>query len=406
MIEHAGTCSIYNSNGDELLFARGDRGYVYDKDGREYYDFILGFGPVVIGHNDSDFNSYVISSLNYGIHLPSYTTHHEDFLARLSPNVNKSFSFFKTSSEAISAAIRVSTQANGKKGIIRCGYIGWHDAQIANACSWHEYLYSELRGDVRFTQGFRGVSGEESIYNWPDLRIDTLQRMIENNPSIGIFIFDAFQLHFMDIDILKEAIRLCQNNRIIVVLDETKTSGRVSRLGVSEAYNLNYNLLVLGKALANGAPLSLLVGDDSLMQFARAARITGTFSKEILSIWCALATMNIMDRTAGYTSLARIGSKICAAINEEINNADISNYVECVTVFNGSMFDLKFSKHVVNNKAIRGKLSKFLVDESIILLQGHPSFVCLAHDTINFEMFKTHLSRAFSRWSSYLNSEL
>jgi len=403
MIEHAGTCSIYNSTGKELVFSHGEGPFVFDDSGKKYVDFILGFGPVVLGHNNSTFNTCVAAQIANGIHMPSYTIHHGEFIKRLSLSPDESLSFFKTSSESITAALRIVAQATGKKGLIRCGYIGWHDVQIANTCSWHEYPYSGLRNEIRFTTGFRGVSNEEAVYNWIGLDVPSLISIIESAyNNLGAFIIDMFQLHFMDVEILREAIDLCHKYGLLVILDETKTSGRVSLLGIHKQHNLNYDFIILGKALANGAPLSLLVGKNDIMTNAKKARITGTFSKELLSIWCALTTSDIMKENNGYIKLSEIGSNICSIINNAAQSENVSDYVECLGVFNSSMIDLKFSKAIVNEKDKRELLRRLLVDEGILILQGHPSFISLADEYLDFRVLYEKFSRAFSKWKTII----
>lgn len=402
MIEHAGTCTIYNSSGKALLFSHGDGPYVFDDSGRKYVDFILGFGPVVLGHNNSIFNSCVASYMANGIHMPSYTIHHEELIERLSI-FHESVSFFKTSSESITAALRIVAQATGKMGIIRCGYIGWHDAQIANTCSWHEYPYSDLRKDIRFISGFRGVSDVETVYNWIGLDMPSLNEIIKSHSdSLAAIVIDMFQLHYTDIETIREAIGLCRQNGLFVILDETKTSGRVSPFGIHKQNSLNYDLLILGKALANGAPLSLLIGNSDIMSYAKEARITGTFSKELLGIWCALATNKIMTESRGYSKLHDIGKSICLTINRAAGDENIGKYIECVQVFNSSLIDLKFSTEIVNDKYNREMLRRILVDEGVLMLQGHPSFISLADEQLNLDDLYEKFSYSFRKWKTLI----
>lgn len=402
MIEHAGTCSIYNSAATELRFSHGDGGYVYDDENRRYIDFVLGFGPVVLGHNNSEFNSSLTSYIKNGIHMPSYTSHHNEYLDSLIKNSEESVAFFKTSSESVSSALRIAAQVNGKMRYIRCGYIGWHDAQIANTCSWHEYLDSPLRNNVRFTEGFRGATGDERVYNWADLKLESLRRIVNTDSNVGAFIIDMFQLHFMAPATLSEAIQLCKKHNIIIILDETKTAGRVSERGVHCLYNFDYDLLVLGKALANGAPFSLLIGQSEIMKHAREARITGTFSKELLGLWCAIATRDIMCKSNGYEELSSIGNEICTHVNSVINKEHANEYVKCLPVFNSSMLDFRFSTKIVAQKDLREKFRRLLVDEGILILQGHPWFICLAHKELDLDSLDVKFSIAIKRWVAFL----
>lgn len=397
MIEHAGTCTINTSKNEELRFRKGKGRLVYSDSGDEFIDFILGFGPVVIGHADDEFNDMLAQYLSNGIHFPSYSVYHEQFLELLGYSGWNSFSYFKTSSEAITAAIRLATTITHRKGIVRCGFIGWHDAELANTISWHEYPGSKYRDEVRFTQDFRGVSGDEEIFNWYSFDLNELEDILKKK-EIAIFIIDAYQIHLSSISIIKQALNICKKYDVLTVLDETKTSGRVRLLGVSEYYNLKSDFLIMGKAIANGAPLSILCGNKELSLNAKVARITGTFSKEVLSVYCALVTQNLVQKRGGYNFLQKIGESVVDCINCVLKDLGCLEILEAVTVFGGSMIDLRFKSFALEDKFWRNELRLCLADNGILMLQGHPSFVCLDHDNLIMDEFKKMLHNAFSKW--------
>lgn len=400
MIGHAGVCSFRDSSNNELIFVKGEGGYVYDKEQKKYYDFVLGYGPVVLGHSNQVFNDKICEMLRNGIHFPSYSLYHEQYMEGIITSNYDALSFYKTSSESITAAIRLATNVTNKKGIIRCGFIGWHDCQIAETISWHEYPESPLRNRVRYEEGFRGISNDEKVYNWWDFNIETLNKYI-NSGLVGMFIIDAFQLHLSSYETILQAIEICRKNGIIVIFDETKTSGRYSLTGI-HTLELDCDMLVLGKALANGAPLSLLLSKSDLIGKSKEVRVTGTFSKEALSIYCAIVTKEIMEKNNGYNKLGDIGNSICKLVNAVILDLELTNYVKCIPVFNGCMFDLKFSKNIVRDTNARNMLKKYFVDNNILMLVGHPSFVCLMHLEIDFKDLSKKLYSSFLSWKEYL----
>src|SRR5437867_3313140 len=67
----------------ELVFRRGDRGWVYDTEDNPYVDFVLGFGPVILGHGHPDFEERFARYLSNGLHLPGYTCWHTELMGRL-----------------------------------------------------------------------------------------------------------------------------------------------------------------------------------------------------------------------------------------------------------------------------------------------------------------------------------
>jgi glutamate-1-semialdehyde 2,1-aminomutase len=400
-IVHSGLPNYRLSSGEEIIFDRGTRGKVIDTLGNEYIDFILGYGPVIIGHNHPSFSKMVAGYLNKGIHLPGYTSFHDEYVNKLFNKLPESqgVCFFKTASEAITGAMRIAAIYTNNLRVIRCGYIGWHDSQLGLAVCWHEPLNSPLRTQKRFTENMRGVHGTEGVFNWISLELNQLEEMINAN-KVGAFIIDAYQLVFTDIETIKKAIHLCKQHGIVVIFDETKTGGRYVQTSFAIEHKLDVDMLILGKALANGAPLSLLVGDQEFLRLSQKARITGTYSKELLSLYCAMATLNIMELEDGYNAIYRTGKNIVNAFNQASEQAKTNHDVTAKAFFNGTMFEIMFSPELVKDIKRRSQLIACMADNGILLLGGHPSFICLDHQDINLDVLTTKFYDGLYKWQS------
>jgi glutamate-1-semialdehyde 2,1-aminomutase len=403
-ISHAGVCRYYAwDSPEEIVFKNGNNCFVEDTNQNRYIDFILGHGPVIIGHNNELFNKKLIDYLGNGIHFPGYSEWHRKYIDLLFGDLQADYrvSFFKTASEAITAALKLTAKYNHKLGYIRCGYIGWYDSLIGKTLSWHEPLNSPLRDVIRFDKDIRGISDNEAVFNWVDLDINSLKNMIkENQGIIGAFVIDAYQLAFTDPDTIKKALNVCRENSVVTVFDETKTGGRVSKNGIAIDNGLDVDMIVLGKSLANGAPLSLLVGNRHIMDLADEARICGTFSKELLGIYSAMATYDIMAERNGYELIRENGNKIIDIINNVITDLNIDNIISGLSLFGGSMIDLNFKGHMLSQKGKRDMLIRCLLKNNIVMTQGHPSFICLDHQLIDFNYLENKFKEAFILWKS------
>jgi glutamate-1-semialdehyde 2,1-aminomutase len=259
---------------------------------------------------------------------------------------------------------------------------------------------------LRFTEGFRGVSGDEQVYNWVSLDLDELETILADHGSkIACFILDTYQLHFSNPEAIATALRLCKARGLVVVLDETKIAGRVSRLGFGHFYDWSADLTILGKALANGAPLSILFGSRDIMQQSEAARITGTFSQELSAVFSALATDEIMSRQNGYSLLKQTGTRLVAVINAAARAARVEDDIQALAVFGGAMFEFAFSPATIGDWSIRSAVCSFMAEEGILVLQGHPSYVCLAHAQLNWEELEAKITKSLRKWKGVLLSE-
>ena len=404
-VAHAGVCRFSRSNKNNIVFDYGKGCFVYDTEGKSYIDFVLGYGPVILGHSNQEFNEILTNFIKKGIHLPGYSHWHELYAQRLLGVHSKKFlvSFFKTGSESVSAALRLSSLITGKKGIIRCGYVGWHDALVGNSVRWHESLESPLRQEIRYMSGIRGIGPEEPVLNWINLDIEELYKLVSCNcDRIGAFVFDAYQIYFSSIDIFKKAIDLCRKNNILILCDETKTGGRISKLGIAIDEMLNVDMIILGKSLANGAPLSLLIGKDEILKYSEEARITGTFSKELLSIYCALATLDIMEKRSGYEIIKNYGQKVVDIINEVSKEIGIIDVVKARPVFGGSLFNIEYTKPILEDSKMRGLFMQCLADNNLLILQGHPSFICIDHENIDFGYLYELIYNGLKVWKTHI----
>jgi glutamate-1-semialdehyde 2,1-aminomutase len=397
-IHHAGVSRFFRSDGKEIIFSHGKKGVVYDDVGNEYIDFILGFGPIILGHTYPDFQSKLKDFIDNGIIFPGYGKWHYKYINKLLGDLDTDYQgvIFKTASEAVIAAIRLATIVTNKKGVIRCGFLGWHDVLIGKSVYWHEPLDSPLRNKNRYEMGMRGIGPDEPVFNWVDLDIQHLSYIIEKEgDKYGVFVMDAYQLSFSTFELFNQILLLCKNHNIQVVLDETKTGGRVSKHGIALDNKFDVDMVVLGKSLSNGAPISLLVGKEDILKYSEIARIGGTFSKELIAIYAGLITLEIMEERSGFDIIKKVGIDVVNTINSSIAELDLQRALKAEPVFDGAMFEIRFSKELMVDMDARDQLIKCLADNGILLLQGHPSFVCLAHQELEsqilYEKFRNGL---------------
>jgi len=392
--------TFHRSDGEEIVFENGAAGCVTDTAGRTYVDFVLGFGPVVIGHGSPAFVDKLTSHISKAVHLPGYARSHLSFVRDyLSGRDVAHCALFKHSSDSVTAAIRLAAVQTKRMGVIRCGYIGWHDVQIARSPRWHEPLASPLRAEIRYTGQFRGVSGRERVFDWLDLELSSMQEELVAHPNAySCIVIDAFQYHLAEEGQIEKAVALCRQHGLLVILDETKTSGRVGPMGAFAEHEIRGDFVVLGKAIANGAPLSMLVSSAAVDSAFVDARIGGTFCKELLSVYAAQVTLDLMRRGDGYASLRRIGRRVVDAFNTAIAAADCTELATARAVFGGSLFELELGPGLIGDEAGRRALRNFCADEGVLLLVGHPSFVCLDHQQLDLDALSDSLTRAFRRW--------
>lgn len=388
-----------------MVFVRGYGCYVEDNNGHKYIDFQLGHGPVILGHSNIQFQNELMTYLSNGFHFPAYSIYHEQLSFLFQTDRYSRINFYKTSSEAVSAAVRLAAFHNKRKKIIRCGYIGWHDALLGNSINWHEQVDSPFRNSIQYPVGFRGISDDEKVYNWSSFDLTELELLLKSE-EISSMVYDAYQLHFSSKEDLLKVMLLCKKYGTVFILDETKTAGRCARRGISELYDLSPDLIVYGKAIANGAPLSLLSGIEEIMSHTKEARVRGTFSKECLGVYCALICADILEKNGGYTRLSTIAKTLAMTFNQAFASEHIDHLVRCVPVFESAILNFQYSIPLLGDIECRNKLQDCFAFQKILLSDGHPFFASLAHEELNLDLLYHKSRKAIQQWVNYSASFL
>jgi glutamate-1-semialdehyde aminotransferase len=291
--------------GDYPVFlAGGDGAYVTDVDGNRYLDMLLGYGPMILGHRCEEVDRAVADRMAAGfcLNLPQpVQIELAERLIALVPSAEQAM-FFKTGSDATTAAIRIARAHSGRRTVLRCGYHGWHDWCLA--------------GDP----GVPTAVTEDVVafgYNRPDELEDLLRR---NHGNVAAIImtpvghdFDA-QIEEPAPGFLETVRRLADEHGAILVFDEVRTGFRVRAGGAQELYGVRPDLSALGKAMSNGYPVSALVGRREIMAAAQSTFISSTYFPNGLSIAAAIAALDTLQRHDVLAHIEATGESLAAGL--------------------------------------------------------------------------------------------
>lgn len=288
----------------EILFGDTDTGLparmvrssgckVWDAGGREYIDYIMGLGSVALGYGHPEVRSAAMQAVRDGVVGPLAPALEEEVaaeLCRLIPWVEQ-VRFLKTGAEAMAAAVRLARLATGRDCIIGCGYHGWLD----------------------WCQGAGGVPHatralyDELTFNDPAQAREMIRATGE---KLAAVVFEPVVVQEPDpawLDVLRE-----ETSRVgaLLVVDEIKTACRLAVGGASERYNIRPDLVVLGKALANGFPLAVVGGRRDIMSGVSHTWISSTLATEFVSLAAAKATLQVMVEHRVPDHLRQVGGRL------------------------------------------------------------------------------------------------
>ncbi|MGB0936181.1 MAG: aspartate aminotransferase family protein [Colwellia sp.] len=282
-----------------LFIERGIGCQVWDVDGNQYTDFVSGLLSVSLGYCDEDVDNAVIKQLKSGVtfSLPhSLETEVAEMIIDMVPCAEM-VRFGKNGSDATSASIRLARAHTGREHIGVCGYHGWQD--------W--YIGSTTR-DL-------GVPNSTKLLTHPFQYndINSLKNVLEKNACAAI-IMEPMNLNFPDGNFLQEVKSLCHQHGALLIFDEMITGFRFAKAGAQALFNVTPDLATFGKGMANGYPISAVVGRKDVMMLMEDIFFSGTFAGETLSLAATKATLTKIKNLAVIEHINAMGSELISGL--------------------------------------------------------------------------------------------
>ncbi len=301
-----------------IYLERGKGSHVFDVDGNEYIDYPGALGPVVLGYSYPCVDRAIRRQLRDGIVfslMHPLEVEVAEKLVQLIPCAEM-VRFAKNGSDVTSAAIRLARAATGREKIAKCGYHGAQDWNIAST-SWN-------LGVPRFNK--------ELIIEFAYNRLDTLEDIFQKHPEeIAAVIMEPVTSELPNSGFLAAVKDLAHRNGAILIFDEVKTGFRVALGGAQQHFNVTPDLATFGKALANGMPVSALVGKEVYMKmFENGVFFSMTFGGEALSLAAAKATISEMEKRGVHSYIWKLGTKLQDQFNMLAVELDLKETLQCV----------------------------------------------------------------------------
>ena len=342
--------------------AKGVR--VWDLDGKEYIDMsIMGIGTNTLGYGNKEVDSAVLKSLKKG-NMSTLNCPEEVMLAERLIEINpwaEMVRYARSGGEANAIAVRIARALSGKDNIAICGYHGWHD--------W--YLASNLKNNSNLDKHL--LSGLDPIGVPKYLKNSCLPFRYGNykefnsaisDKAVGIVMMEVSRSVSPDLKFLKYVKKQTKKRGIVLIFDECTSGFRETLGGIYKKFKVAPDILVLGKALGNGYPITAILGIRDLMERSKKTFISSTFWTERIGFAAALSSIKHFEDTKPWKKLINNGkylnkelSRIAKANNLEIK---ISGY-ESITSFTFlSPFARYFKTYMTQEMLKKGYLTSTL----------------------------------------------
>ena len=279
-------------NEDYPIFAeRANGAYVWDVDGNRYIDFVLAFGCIVLGHAHSGVTEAVVKTIQDGV-SPTLAHRRQIELAErlvdIIPGAELA-TFFRTGSDATTAAVRLARAFTGRNYVARWGYHGWHDWCAPRPAG----VIPALR---EFTLGFE--------YN----DVHSVKSVFEAHGSdIACLIMMPYEVELPNPGFLEEIRDITSSYGTLLVFDEVRSGFRLALGGAQEYFGVNADMITLSKAMSNGHPVSAVVGKRGILSRISDTSMSSTFFRGPDGMAAALATIDILERNSGLDHLWKLG---------------------------------------------------------------------------------------------------
>jgi glutamate-1-semialdehyde 2,1-aminomutase len=380
-----------------MFVDRASGSHIWDVDGTEYVDYVLGQGPAILGHCAPAVVEAVVEQLTRG-HV--YSAQHErevevaELVCKLVPCAER-VRFNTVGSEAVHAALRLARGVTGRRKTIKFEghYHGWFDPVLYSV---HPPLdragAAEAPVPVPGTKGQADGSQDLVVCGWNDL--EALERAFdEHRDEIAAVIMEPLLCNTGCIaprpGYLEGAKALCARHGALLVFDEVITGFRLAPGGAQEYFGVVPDLAVFGKAIAGGLPLACLAGRAEVMDAISRGDVAhaGTFNSNPIAIAAAAGTLRELTRDGGaaYARLHATGARLMDGLRAAARDEGVPLLVDGPgPVFQTYLTDraevASYRDFAATDLAGMARLHAALLDRGVSIVGRGLWFLSTAHD--------------------------
>jgi glutamate-1-semialdehyde 2,1-aminomutase len=325
--------------GTPVFIERSEGPYIFDCEGRRYIDYVLSWGPMIMGHNHPDVREAVVQQSQYGLSFGAPTeleTRLADRLCDIMPGMDM-VRMVNSGTEATMSAIRLARGYTGRDKIVKfegC-YHGHSDSLLVKAGSGALTLgvpsspgVPAALADHTLTLTYNDSEGVRKAFE----QIGDQVACVIVEPVAGNMNCIPPQPGFL------ETLRqVCSDSGAVLILDEVMTGFRFGLQGAQGYYGIEADLTTLGKVIGGGMPVGAFGGKGEIMeQIAPLGPVyqAGTLSGNPIAMAAGLATLDIISREGFYEPLFERTAHLCEGLREAAAAAG----VPFTTNHAGSMF--------------------------------------------------------------------
>ena len=285
---------------------------IWDLDNKKYYDFsMFSAGTSVLGYADSEVNKASINAIKSGS-ISTLNPPEDAELAELLIKDHKwagGVRFARCGGESMSIAIRLARAFTKKEKILFCGYHGWHDWYLAANHQYKGNLDFQLLPGLKplgVPKGLRGTVIPFRFNNWTDFD-KIIKRNIKDAAAIVI---EPCREGFPEKKYMLALKKIAKKNNAVLMFDEITSGYRLNTGGAHKILKIDPDMVIYGKTIANGIPMSAIIGKKEIMNFALKTFVSSVFWTEKVGPASALAFIKKHRRLKIGNKLKQVGKRV------------------------------------------------------------------------------------------------
>lgn len=319
----------FKAVGGEPIFIKKAKGaYLFDTSDKAYIDYVLSWGPMILGHADESVLAAVREQLDYGLSFGAPTeleTELAQKVCSIMPQMDK-VRFVSSGTEATMSAIRLARGFTGRDKIVKfegC-YHGHSDSLLIKAGS------GALTFGVPSSPGVPECLAQHTItltYNDSE-QVEKLFK--EHGRSIACIIVEPVAGNMNCIppqnDFLQTLRKVCDESESVLIFDEVMTGFRLGITGAQGYFGVQPDLTTLGKVIGGGMPVGAFGGKEDIMNFIAPigpVYQAGTLSGNPVAMSAGLATLNKLTSHDYYPELFRKTEMLCRGLEDAARDSNI-----------------------------------------------------------------------------------
>lgn len=337
-----------------IVVAKGQGSQIWDENGTQYTDYLIGSGPMLLGHGHPEVMEAVLEQLPQGMTFFANNAKGIELAEAIVDAVPccEQVRFVASGGEADMYAIRLARAYTGRSKILKFegGYHGMSaEAQMSLAPEKRVNFPQAVPDSAGIPQS---VADQMLIAPYNDLA--AVEALLAEHTDIAAIIAEPLQRIIPAAPGFLQGLRkLCDDHGVLLIFDEIVTGFRLAYGGAQEKYGVIPDICTLGKIIGGGFALAALGASADIMKHFDKAQVgadqwlmqLGTLSGNPVAAAAGLKTMEILKRAGNYDRLRATGQALQSMQADALNAAGIAHKI----CGDETLFDIYFTTSKCEN---------------------------------------------------------